>query len=156
MITAHLAATPEDFAAAARLQADFDAEYDYPDVDPDRLAPHLAKLTSRGDTAVWLVSVDGHPALGHGIVRFRTQSLVDELEAYIAELYVVPDRRGQGLGSVLLQALLDDARARGATYVDLNTGEDDASARAIYEKFGFDCHEGRGSGPMAIYYEKDL
>ena len=26
----------------------------------------------------------------------------------------------------------------------------------VYEAFGFDCHEGHGEGPLAIYYEKDL
>lgn len=153
MSTPRLAATPEDFADAARLQADFNAEYDYPAPDPEELARHLARLTAQGDTRVWLT---GSPPLGHGIVRLRLQSTVNELEAYLAELYVVPDRRAQGLGTELLQAILDDVKALGATYIDLNTSEDDTSARAIYEKFGFDCHEGRGSGPLAIYYEKDL
>lgn len=155
MGTARLASTPEDFAVVARLQVDFNTEYDYPPPDPDEFADHLARLFDEGDTRVWMVEQDGE-VLGHGIIRMRLQTTVNEPEAYLAELYVVPDRRGQGLGTVLLQAIIDDARDQGATYIDLNTSEDDTSARAIYTKFGFDCHEGRGSGPMAIYYEKDL
>ncbi len=27
------------------------------------------------------------------------------------------------------------------------------AARHLYEKHGFDCHEGRGSGPLALSYE---
>ncbi|WP_028661337.1 GNAT family N-acetyltransferase [Nocardioides insulae] len=153
MVRPRLAASAQDFAEAAALQADFNREYDSPTLEPDDLAAHLSRLSAGGDTRVWLV---GTPALGHGLVRLRTQTTVDELEGYLAEFYVVPDRRGQGLGSILLQAIIDDLRSLGATYLDLNTSEDDDSARAIYEKFGFDCHEGRGSGPLAIYYELDL
>lgn len=151
--TPRLAATPEDFVAAARLQVDFNTEYDDPAPPADELAAHLARLVEHGDTRVWLI---GDPPLGHAIVRLRLQSMVNELEAYLAEFYVVPHRRGQRLGSVLLQAILDDLRAQGATYIDLTTTEADVSARAIYEKFGFDCHEGRGSGPVSLYYEQDL
>lgn len=57
---------------------------------------------------------------------------------------------------LLQQAIIDDARAQGATYMDLGTTEADVSAIALYEKFGFDRHEGKGSGPVAFYYEKDI
>lgn len=148
-----LAARTEDFAAAAGLQVDFSNEYDVSVPPADELAEHLSRLSEQGDTRVWLI---GEPPLGHAIVRVRTQSMVDKPEGYLSEFYVRPDKRAQGIGSILLQAIIDDLRALGATYMDLATGEDDASARAIYEKFGFDCHEGRGSGPLALYYEKDL
>jgi GNAT superfamily N-acetyltransferase len=148
-----IASTPADFAAVARLQVDFNTEYDEPAPEPDGLAGHLARLSAQGDTRVAMI---GDPPVGHGIVRLRTQSLVDELEAYVAELYVVPDERGKGRGTILLQAIIDDVKALGATYIDVNTSQSDVSAMALYEKFGFDCHEGRGSGPLAIYYEKDL
>ena len=147
------ATTPADFETAARLQVDFDIEYDCPAPPVDQLARHLSRLVEDGSTTVMLI---GDPAVGHGITRFRVQTTADEIEAYLAELYVVPDRRGQGLGTILLQAIIDEAKARGATYMDLGTSEDDVSARALYEKFGFDNHEGRGSGPRALYYEKEL
>lgn len=153
MAEARLATTAADHATAARLQVAFDREYGDRPPDADALTAHLRELTDAGDTRIWLI---GDPAVGHGIVRYRMQTTVAEPEAYLAELYVAPGRRGHGLGTVLLQAIIDDARARGATYLDLNTGEDDVSARALYEKFGFDCHEGRGSGPLTLYYEKDL
>lgn len=155
---ARLASSHSDYTTAARLQVDFNNEYGWPAPDPDELSTHLARLGDAGDTRVWLVEHADAGVVGHGIVRYRPQSLVDELEGYLAELYVKPEHRYQRLGTVLLQAILDDARALGATYFDLNTSEsdDDRAARALYERFGFDCHEGRGSGPRAIYYELDL
>lgn len=151
------ATTSADLEIAAALQVDFNTEYDCPAPSVDELARHLGRLVESGDTTVMLI---GDPAagevVGHGITRFRLQTTATELEAYLAELYVVPSRRGQGLGTILLQAIIDEAKARGVTYMDLGTSEDDTSARALYEKFGFDNHEGRGSGPRALYYEKEL
>jgi ribosomal protein S18 acetylase RimI-like enzyme len=78
------------------------------------------------------------------------------LECYLAELYVVPDRRGQGLGRALMEAAIELARAEGADYMDLNTSEDDVAARALYESLGFTNREGRPDGPVMHYYEREL
>lgn len=55
-----------------------------------------------------------------------------------------------------MNAAMALAREQGADYMDLGTSEDDTAARALYESLGFDNHEGRGSGPRALYYERDL
>ena len=148
-----VATAPADFEHAARLLVDFNTEYDEPSPEPHWWATHLARLTAEGTARVVLV---GRPGDGVGVVRLRTSTYADEPEAYLAELYVVPAMRGKGVGTVLLQAIIDDVRALGATYMDLTTTEGDVSAMAIYEKFGFDRHEGKGSGPVSFYYEKDL
>ena len=54
-------------------------------------------------------------------------------ECYLAELYVVPGRRGGGLGRVLLRACIDRAVARRCDLIDLATSEDDVAARHLYE-----------------------
>lgn len=54
-------------------------------------------------------------------------------ECYLAELYVVPERRGQGIGRALMEASMNVAREQGAAYMDLGTSEDDVAARALYE-----------------------
>jgi ribosomal protein S18 acetylase RimI-like enzyme len=78
------------------------------------------------------------------------------LTAYLEELYVVPERRGQGLGRALLEAAMDHARERGAARIDLNTSVDDVAARALYESAGFTNREGGPEGPPMLYYERDL
>ncbi|MFW5474094.1 GNAT family N-acetyltransferase [Knoellia sp. CPCC 206450] len=153
MDTARLATRDDEFRSAAGLFADFQREYDEPVPDVDVMATHLSRLVAGGDTSVLLA---GEPVVGLAIVRFRTATWADTTEAYLAELYVAPASRGRGLGRRFLTDVLDHCRARGATYADLNTSEDDEAARHLYESLGFDCHEGRGSGPLAVYYEKDL
>ena len=153
MATSFSARTSDEFRCAADLLVDFNNEYDDPSPEPAWLAGHLADLVRNGDTSVLLT---GAPPIGLAILRFRTATWAAGKEAYLAELYVAPAHRGLGIGRQFLTEVLDHARARGAIYVDLNTSEDDEAARHLYESLGFDCHEGRGEGPLAIYYERDL
>ncbi|WP_181720052.1 GNAT family N-acetyltransferase [Nocardia gipuzkoensis] len=140
-------------AAAAQLLVDFNREYNDPAPDPAWLADHLSTLIAGGDTSVLLV---GDPAVAVAVLRFRTSTWSANSEAYLAEFYVIPPLRGRGIGSEFLMAILDHARERGATYMDLTTTEEDRAARRVYEKHGFDCHEGKGQGPVSLYYELDL
>ncbi|MDQ6812104.1 MAG: GNAT family N-acetyltransferase, partial [Actinomycetota bacterium] len=80
----------------------------------------------------------------------------DALECYLAELYVVPDRRGRGLGRALLQGAIELARREGADRIDLGTGEDDVAARALYESLGFTNRESKPDGPINYVYEREL
>lgn len=148
-----IATDPEDFRTAAGLLVDFNAEYNEASPEPDFWARHIALLGAEGVARVYLI---GRPAVGFAVLRLRTSTYEQALEGYLAEMYVIPDQRGRGLGTVLLQTVIDDARAEGATYLDLTTTQADKSAIALYERFGFDCHEGKGSGPLSLYYELDL
>ena len=77
-------------------------------------------------------------------------------DAYLGELYVIPDRRGDGFGRALLDAVLDEARARNAINISLGTSVDDTEARGLYESAGFTNNEGAPDGPSMLYYELDL
>ena len=90
------------------------------------------------------------------VLRFRPAIFTEALECYLAELYVVPDRRGQGLGRALMEAAIELARREGANHMDLGTSEDDVAARALYESLGFSRHEGKPDGPISYYYEREL
>ena len=146
-----LAVTPQALAAAGRLLHDFNTEYDDPSPGPHALAERLGTLVAGGATDVLLVGDEE----GVAVLRFRPSlwSLADE--CYLAELYVVPARRGRGLGRVLLRACVERAVARGCDYVELATTEDDVVARHLYEAEGFRRTEGEG-GPLAFHYEREL
>ena len=143
-----------DAEAVGRLMHDFNAEFDEPTPGPERIAERIRELLAGGDTAILLA---GSGPDGLAILRFRLSITTPGLECYLAELYVVPARRGQGLGRALMNAAIDEARARGADYMDLGTSEDDVAARALYESLGFVNREGgRPDGPIAYYYEREL
>ena len=146
-------ATVEDAGTAARLMHRFNTEYDE-DIDPvEVLEPRYRTQLERGDLVV-LLGGDGPD--GFAQLRFKSQIYSDAPDSYLEELYVVPDRRGEGLGRALLEAAMDAARDGGADHIDLGTSEDDTEARSLYESAGFTNREGRPDGPVMLYYEREL
>ena len=146
-------AGPADAEAVGRLLYDFNTEFDEPTPQPDALAERIRQLLAGGDTVILL---SGHAPDGLAVLRFRKAIWADALECYLAELYVVPERRRQGLGRALMDAAIDTARAEGATHMDLGTGEDDVAARALYESLGFSTRGGRQGGTVNYFYEREL
>jgi ribosomal protein S18 acetylase RimI-like enzyme len=142
-----------DAEIVGRLLHDFNSEFDEPTSGPRVLGDRFRHLLARGDTRVLL---GGHGPDGLAVLRFRPAIWKDALECYLAELYVVPQRRGQGLGRALMEAAIELARREGATHMDLGTSEDDVAARALYESLGFSNREGRPDGPISYFYEREL
>lgn len=83
-----------------------------------------------------LALVDGQLA---GCGAFRALSDVDHANACeMKRLYVRPAFRRFGLGRVLAQALIDDARRAGYSTMLLDTLDDMESARGLYATLGFE------------------
>jgi ribosomal protein S18 acetylase RimI-like enzyme len=142
-----------DAEAIGRLLHEFNTEYDDFTPGPEALARRIRALLSSGDVTVLL---GGARPDGLVVLRFRPSLWTETLDCYLEELYVVPDRRGQGLGLALMEAAMDVARRRGAAHMDLGTAESDVAARALYEKLGFSNREGKPDGPINFFYEREL
>jgi ribosomal protein S18 acetylase RimI-like enzyme len=142
-----------DAEAVGRLLHEFNTEFDEPTPGPRALAERVRVLLAAGDTQI-LIAGEGPDGLA--VLRFREAIWDAALECYLAELYVVPARRGQGLGRALMEAALDAARTQGATHMDLGTSDDDVAARGLYESLGFSNREGRPDGPLNFFYEREL
>jgi ribosomal protein S18 acetylase RimI-like enzyme len=144
-------AEPGDAPTVARLLHDFNAEFGDETPGVAALTERTRPLIASGEIVVFLAG----EADGLSLWRLRTSPWTGRPEAYLQELYVVPARRGGGIGRALLEATMDAARAAGATGIDLNTGETDTAARALYESAGFTNLEGPG-GPRMLFYEREL
>jgi ribosomal-protein-alanine N-acetyltransferase len=86
---------------------------------------------AQGETRTYLVAADGDEIVGYAGLAAMPD------EAYVQTIAVVPARRRQGIGALLLTALLDDARRRGLARVGLEVRVDNPAAIALYERFGF-------------------
>ena len=142
--------------AAAQLLHDFNVEYDEPAPPPSELAARLAELV--GDDHVTVLLARAHEtgeAVGVAVMRIQPSVWSRAQEAYLAELYVVPSRRGQGYGHELISEVMRVARERGADYAYLVTTEGDRLAQRLYETAGFRRTEGEGGSRM-IAYERGL
>jgi ribosomal protein S18 acetylase RimI-like enzyme len=146
-------ATADDAADFGRLLYAFNTEFGEETPSAETLAERAAMLIESGEIIV-LFAGEGPD----GFVELRLWPWVytEGSNAYIEELYVVPERRGRGLGRALLEAAMEVARERGAEHIDLTTSEADTAALALYESAGFTNHEGGPDGPRMLYYERDL
>ena len=146
-------AETRDIPAIGQLLYDFNIEFDEPAPNPSELTRRMRQLLTASETSVLLV---GPGPDGLAVLRFRPAIWNDALECHLAELYVAPARRGEGLGRALMQAAIGHARDRGADHMDLGTSEDDVAARTLYESLGFYNRHGGAEGPLTFFYERGL
>lgn len=147
-------ASAEDAVAVAQLLHDFNSEYE--DFTPGvaALTERLTELLAANEIVVLLAEAER--PLGFALLRLRPSLCSKAEDAYLEELYVVPERRGEGIGGRLLDITIETARELGANHFELATGEDDRAARALYESRKLTNREGSPNGPRMLYYEIDL
>lgn len=143
-----------DAVEVADLLDRFQAEFDEYTPGATVLVPRVRDHIARG-LSVFLLAAPPH--VGVAQLRFREYLLTGGPTCYLEELYVVPDRRGEGHGRMLMQTTLTLARERGATTIELGTAANDTAARGLYESLGFTNleKEGRPETQM-LYYELEL
>ena len=142
----------EDAALIARLLHDFNTEFEAETPGVAELTRHATRMLREGEMTVLL---GGEGPEGLALLRFRPSVWTERSEVYLQELYVVPARRGEGIGQALLEAVIETSRGRGAAWIELNTSETDVAARGLYSKLGFTNEEG-AEGAAMLYYELEL
>lgn len=129
---------------------DFNVEFGDPSPGADVLEPRVRTFIEQGPK-VFLLAGEGPD--GFAQIDFHLSIWADGPIAFLDELYVVPDRRGNGLGKALMQAFLALARKRGAAGAEVVTGEEDRVARCLYESFGFRNEIEGEENARALFYE---
>lgn len=130
-------ACPPDAAAVAQLLRDFNTEFETSVPDAATLTRRWETLLARDDVVVLLADDDA----GFAFLALRPTPYWDGPLAQLEELYVAPERRGQGIGGELLTGALAECRRRGAQEMLINVDEIDHGARRFYERHGFSNYE---------------
>jgi [ribosomal protein S18]-alanine N-acetyltransferase len=89
-----------------------------------------------------VADIDGSVVGYAGLCAYRSG------EAYVQTIGVDADQRRGGIGTLLLTDLLDDARRRGCSQVDLEVRDGNDDAIRLYERHGF-----RRVGVRRGYYQ---
>jgi ribosomal protein S18 acetylase RimI-like enzyme len=110
-----------------------------PDAGPGPVALYVKAWGRPGDTAV--IAIDGGFPVGAAWYRlFGAErpgyGFVDERTPELA-IAVVPSARGKGVGSAMLDALLERAREAGYPSISLSVDRNNAGAIGLYERHGF-------------------
>jgi ribosomal-protein-alanine N-acetyltransferase len=120
---------------------------------PEMFAGEFAQPASR---RLYLVAEEGNALIGYAGMMFAGGNQAD-----VVTLAVSPARWGEGTGTALLSALVDEAARRGCTEVLLEVREDNPRARRLYLRHGFtEIGIRRGyyqpSGVDAVVMRKEL
>ncbi len=77
--------------------------------------------------------------VGYGTMHL--EALHDEaVLAVVTDLYVTPGARGVGVGEVMMDLLIDEARAAGALGIDSLALPGDRATKNFFERFGLPAH----------------
>ena len=125
-------------ADVARLLGAFRDWFGRDDPDDGALLRSVERLLRDPDTEYLLGARAGEPA-GVCQLRYRYGVWHSGEDCWLEDLYVEGSARGTGLGSALLEAALERARARGARRVELDVNERNP-ARTLYERHGFSSY----------------
>ena len=146
-------ATPDDAEAVAQMLHDFTVEFDTPTPGVTFLIERCRELIDAEETTVVL---GGDPPLGLGVLFFRPSLYSRGFEAYLAELYVVPDRRDEGVGGAIMATAMELSRERGSTEMQIGVDEPDIDTRRFYERLGFRNHDPDDPSARMFFYEREL
>jgi ribosomal-protein-alanine N-acetyltransferase len=116
--------TRDDLGAVMRLEEELFA--------PDTWTRSMyAEELGMRDTRHYLVAVDGEEVVGYaGLIVYPE-------EAHVATIGVATARQGEGIGAMLLDALLAEADRRRSPVVLLEVRADNEVAQGLYRRRGF-------------------
>jgi GNAT superfamily N-acetyltransferase len=101
--------------------------------DAELAAGRLREAIASGASEV-LVADAGGSVVGICTVYLDLDSVRFGHRAWVEDLAVDPERRSAGVGKALLDGAKDWARARGATHLELDSGEAREAAHRFYER----------------------
>ncbi len=131
------AAHPDDIPAVLRT---YEWLFAPPGTMPAQWDERRAAVALRGaiesHDAVILVADDSGDLVGLCTAYQDIHSVRYGYRAWLEDLAVHPERRSEGIGKALLDAAKDWARERGATHLELDSGDARLDAHRFYEREG--------------------
>ena len=142
----------DDAQEIAEILHAFNTEFDTPSPGPSVLAARLRVLLASPTTFALL---SGTPAVAFALVTLRSNVWYDGPVATLDEMYVALHLRGQGIGSAVMGALLNEATSLGVESIEINVDEADVDAQRFYVRNGYSAVE-PDTGERAFYFFREL
>jgi ribosomal protein S18 acetylase RimI-like enzyme len=132
-------ARPEDLSVLVPMVMDFHA-HERIHVDTQLRNAALRQALAPDGPGRILLALDKGQAVGYAILGFGFSVEFGGRDAFIDEIYVVPDRRGSGVGRALLAAADAVASENGVQALHLEADHANERAAALYRRLGFVDH----------------
>jgi GNAT superfamily N-acetyltransferase len=131
-------ATIDDIDELTELRQRFLTEIGYgSDAVPNAVRSYLDKALPTGDFVAFVAESAGHIIATSGVQIFQKPPHARNLsgkEGFVLNMFTLPEWRGRGIATALMQRIVGFVRDRGATCIRLHTSE---SGVGIYTKLGF-------------------
>jgi GNAT superfamily N-acetyltransferase len=98
---------------------------------------YFVRKMPTGEFLAWVAESEGRIVATSGLTLFERPpngANIAGLEAYLSNMYTVPDWRGRGVGTALVTAVIDHVKGTRARRIWLHATE---QGRPVYEKAGF-------------------
>lgn len=105
-----------------------------------RLYSEAYRSSELGQSVIWITELSDAGVIGQLFVHLRSdrRELADgETSAYIYGFRIRPAYQSKGIGTKLLEIAENDLILKGYRIVNLNVGQDNNRARALYERLGY-------------------
>ena len=96
---------------------------------------------TRNESVVLVAENDGGAAIGFVQLYPTFSSILASPMYVLSDLFVIPEVRRKGVGTLLLQSAVETARATGAVRLELATAITNVSAQRLYESLGWQRDE---------------
>jgi GNAT superfamily N-acetyltransferase/catechol 2,3-dioxygenase-like lactoylglutathione lyase family enzyme len=111
------------------------------DLSEDAAERCVRGLLARPEAGRVLVATDAGETIGIAILTFLWTVEHGGAATWLDELYVVPERRGHGIGQRLVDEVVRIAQAEGCHAVDLEVESGHEEVERLYERSGFRRHK---------------
>lgn len=92
----------------------------------------------------YILAIDDEKIIGYALIEERVSpfkeydSFVEDHYAFIYEIVMLPEYRNKGYGKKIIEEVTKWAKSRMLTSIELNALSNNYSARAFYERVGFE------------------
>ncbi|NIM06048.1 MAG: GNAT family N-acetyltransferase [Armatimonadetes bacterium] len=103
----------------------------------DLIRQYVTDRLPKGEFLVWFAEEEGQVVGTAGLVFFHRPPLfsyLSTLHAYVLNMYTIPEWRGRGVATMLLQHIIEYVKTTSAGRISLHANE---VGRPIYERLGF-------------------
>ena len=130
-------ASPSDIPQLCELLASLFAQEAEFEPDAARQAAGLRQIIEEPHTGQILLLRDGETVVGMVNLLYTVSTARGGRVALLEDMVVRPGLRGNGAGSMLLQAAIEHARAAGCSRITLLTDHANEAAIRFYRRHGF-------------------